>query len=1194
MRAICLFSLLVFTGLAVLAAPLSQTIHLKDYLGHTWTDELISYPLDAGLLAAHGFTVTDEAGAKIPCQAAAGRIYLLVTLPADAEKTFTVTAEHSTSAVGKPVSVKRERKNLVLDSGTMAMRLPAGTVQYPRPVEAKSVPGPLQGVRASSGGWVGGSWLDAPLKVTGYTTTVSATGPVFADAAVEYSFEGGKHYRFSARVIAGQPTAIIDETMDLNPGGHYTLLKYDNDADASTWEWWNLADSTHLGVDMPNYPRANAVFSFYQGLQPNQSRWVGGRVSQPKYGLDASGQPLMNVEAGEAFAPITYNEDDRVNRIAGWWLNSFSNYAHSYTLFNDKDPKTPAISISTGRASRNVNPNLNPTPEPWIKIVTGFNDLGIFMKKAKDLQVVGAICLGSREWLLTAEPQSALPPKGAKDYPYPFRAYYKYGRFPLEKIKDWSFDWPEKPNTWPRLFCKAGDLAAMQARVAASGDMASNPAIPAIYKATGTPQAMAKQALEVLKTAALGDLTAEGHGGVNWFHASLHKISTMPMWEAALATPNLDPAVRAKIKTYGAFIAQHTWDDDYWPPKETANGWGSANMGTLASTARVLAACAMADMPGNAARLKRCRGYLDGNLQPLLASDGSAVSCPHYIEASMEPILYMALALKYGGDYDAFQQDPRLAKFGQFMVDILTPPDPRSPVKGSVYGLPMGKYDLTAHNRPNLWPLGNTSRTETTTMTDLLSLGYAGVNDQLAGTMRAAGDEMGHAAGGFIPPALLSNSTVTPQKPVFASRLYPNYCAILRDGQPRESWFAIRYSKFAFDHFESDTGSFSWFAKGVPLMMHFGNMYSPDAGQAVYHSRVAWDVKEGEQKPCPGYGTDGCFYKNHSYFEHKYEPWTEKVEAPAKGEGIISHFGDVRAFSTLPGADYLQGQVDVHALATEPYYPDSPVALKPDPNDRRDITHVAPFTWQRRVLFVKARKEHDPQYLLIRDDFLGNCPPPMDSFWVMANELKFTGKQVHATGQFGVDLELYAVQPAQPQFSQWEWSHKNWGGEKQLCIRITQPDGKPFLNLLYPRKPDEPLPTFTTIADGNGVKITQPDGTIDYAFLATAPITYTDGPVSFTGSAGYVRLTKEGWQMTVSAGGQSLTAGGIMMPLPDDADIQYHDGHFDIHTNGDVKKINRIISTNIMLVNDVTINGTIWNVADEMSKLERKHPSARQ
>jgi hypothetical protein len=1116
--------------LALLAQAV-QTIKLKEYIGHTWSDELISYPLDAELAKAPGVTVTDAGGKTVPCQVKDGRVYLLVTLPADGELAYTITPAPAAAQTPDSVMAIGRRSNagetIALNSGVMMLLLPGGEKAFPLTADQKTIPGPILGISQGNGAVVGRSWFDSPLKVTGYKTTVTASGPLFAEATVDYTFEGDKHYKFTARVIKGQPTAIIDETMDLNPGGKYIIQKYPNDADASSWEWWNLADSDHLGVVNPNYPRANVVFSLKDGLQPNQARWTGGRVSLPKYGLDANGQPLMNVESGEAYIPISYAVNERVCRIAGWWLNSFSNYAHSYTAFNDADPTSPAVSFSTGRASRNVNPNLNPSPEPWIKQTTGFNDLGIWTRPAtKDLQIIGPICLGSREWLLTVEPQTALPAKGNGEWTTAFKAHLKYGRYPLEKIKDWSFDWPEPQNAWPRLFCKAGDLAGMQARVqAAPASQLIDPNIPAIYKKGGTPEQMGKQALAALKPYVDGPLNAQNHGSMNWFHASLHMMSLMPTWEAAMATPGIDPKTRAKIKAYGAFIAQRAWDEDYWPPKETQNGWGSANMGTLASTARVLTASAMAGMPGGETHLRRCRGYLDGNLIPLLADDGSAVSCPHYIGASMQPILYMALALKYGGGYDAFKADPRMARYGQFMMDILTPPDPRSPKSGPYLGLPMGaKVCLDpAVNRPNLWPLGNTSRTEPTSMLDMLALGYQGVNDTLAGELMDVSRAMGSPnAGGFIPAALLTNPTAEGRAPTFTSKWYPSYGVILRDKQPLESWFAMRYSTFAFDHFEAETGAFSWFAKGVPLMMGFGNMYSPDAGQPIYRSRVAWDIKEGPLKPCPGYGTAGCFYKNLSYFEHKFEPWTCKTETYGEGEGPTESYGKVTQYAALPAGGYVQGETVVKALQTMPYYPETPEALKADPNQKRIIEKVNPFTWQRRVLFATNLK-HDT-HLLVRDDFLGTCPPPTVSYWVMADELMLNPTGAFAKGQFGVDLDIHLAQPANPVLSQTSWEHKNWGGEKQLCLRVTQRTGMPVLALLYPRAVGEPVPAFSTIANGNGVKIfylADAGTSVEYNFLALEPVAFAEGAVRFQGSAGQVATTTTGAQLLLPAGGMA-------------------------------------------------------------------------
>ena len=236
------------------------------------------------------------------------------------------------------------------------------------------------------------------------------------------------------------------------------------------------------------------------------------------------------------------------------------------------------------------------------------------------------------------------------------------------------------------------------------------------------------------------------------------------------------------------------------------------------------------------------------------------------------------------------------------------------------------------------------------------------------------------------------------------------------------------------------------------------------------------------------------------------------------GKSPTDALGEVQAFQSLKTADYVQGQSDVTLMRKEYYYPDTPIASSGNPNDRIQLVHNTPFSWQRRVLFTKAQTETDPQYTLVRDDFLGACPPPTASFWVMADDLKVLPTGAHATGQFGVDLELYVAQPAQPKIGTWQFQHQNWGGEKQLCVRITQPDGKPFLSLLYPRRPAEPMPAFTTLANGDGVKITLPDS-MDYAFLAPKPVTYKEGDIAFSGTAGYIRQGQGTAQAVLSNGG---------------------------------------------------------------------------
>jgi len=1115
------------------AAP-TQSVTLKECLGQAWPDELISYPLAEGMREAKAVRAVDEAGAALPCQLDNGRVHLQVSLPPDTTKTFTFTAADSAESPANPATVTTDGGFLVLDSGVMAVRLPAGQQTWDPPAAPADVPGPLAGVRLGrQGAWIGKSWLEVPAKVTARAVTVEAEGPLFCQAAVAYSFEGGRHYRLSVRVIAGQPYAVINESMDLNPGGRYVLLKYDNDADASTWEWWNLADGEHLlpGEGIREQP-ANAVFSFRDNLDPNQCRWTGGRPSHPRKGVDAEGKPTIMGESGELYAPLTYDQDERFNRLTGWWLNSFSDRSYAFSLINDARPDTPVVSLLMGRPSRNVNPHMDPPPEPWVRIVTGLNDLRIWTMKDRDVRVLAPVCLGTREWLLMLEPQSALRPKGDKGLSNAFRTVLRHSWFPLDKVKDWSFEWPEPEPAWPRLFCQAGDLQAMKDRVAAAtGEMAKSHLIPAIYKANGTPEAMAKQAMESLERAVRAALCADGHGSINWFHASLHMMQVMPLFEAAMATPGIDPATRARLKAYGAFVAHRAWDDDYWPPKETANGWGSANMGTLAAGARVLAAAAMAGHPDQARWLARSRGYLDGNLLGLIADDGSGLSCPHYLGASTDPVLYMALALKYGGGYNVFKEDPRWARFCQFMIDILTPPDPRSPLGGHQFGLPLGApSDPAARNRRNLWPLGHTSRTETTGILDMLALGMQGVDDRLAGALRTMSAEMGAtSSGAFVAYALLSNTTSPLAPPDLRSRHYPAYGAILRDRQPAETWLAIHYSKFAFDHVQaSDTGTFTLFAKGAPLMMDFGSMYSPECGQAVYHNRVAWDIREGDPRPCPGNQTEGCFYRGLTYFEHTVEPWTCRIESYGHGRSPLDAFGEITDFASLPGADWLAGRTEVKTLQTTPYFADTPAALAPDPNQRRVIESVPPFDWERQILFAKPARDDEPLFVLVRDDFTAPCPPPTVSYWVMASDLQMLGRQAHATGQFGIDLDLYAALPAEPALSRWQWEHKNWGGERQLCLRVSQPQAGPFLVALFPRKAADPAPVIEPLAAGNAVRVTVPQAAGEAwvchgVLTAGEPMTVADGEIRIEARAAALLRRAGQIRLSLPAGGRATT-----------------------------------------------------------------------
>jgi len=105
---------------------------------------------------------------------------------------------------------------------------------------------------------------------------------------------------------------------------------------------------------------------------------------------------------------------------------------------------------------------------------------------------------------------------------------------------------------------------------------------------------------------------------------------------------------------------------------------------------------------------------------------------------------------------------------------------------------------------------------------------------------------------------------------------------------------------------------------------------------------------------------------------------------------------------------------------------------------------VAPFACSGGCSSRKRKATTIRNIFLVRDDFLGPCPPPTASFWIMATNLAFSGSQVHPGGR-SCQSEYSPFNPP-PSFSHGSSVTRDYGGgENAALVRITQPEGKPFL-----------------------------------------------------------------------------------------------------------------------------------------------------
>ncbi|MHB9026395.1 MAG: hypothetical protein ACYC7E_19825 [Armatimonadota bacterium] len=250
-----------------------------------------------------------------------------------------------------------------------------------------------------------------------------------------------------------------------------------------------------------------------------------------------------------------------------------------------------------------------------------------------------------------------------------------------------------------------------------------------------------------------------------------------------------------------------------------------------------------------------------------------------------------------------------------------------------------------------------------------------------------------------------------------------------------------------------------------------------------------------------------------------------------------------RALAQLPVADYLWGLG----------------AADDFPAWRRDLP-LRPSSWQRRLLMVRHAGERAPDYLLVRDDFVTLHPPVSARWRVLAAGLTLRGVQVHAVGNGDIDLLATIVQPDSA-----VCTSGNRGREQQLVIHAGNGGSRCYLTLFVPHPRGEAAPEVIPIADGSGVKITAP-ATVgqrpvytEYAFVSPIPVTFTEGLVSFSGCAGFVRLEEHAQTIMLATGGL-VTTPGVTIQAGGPVSLQLTGRDMHVRTNG-AKQLIRLSGT---------------------------------
>ncbi|MHB9131236.1 MAG: hypothetical protein ACYDBB_09130 [Armatimonadota bacterium] len=1057
-----------------------QTFVLQDYVNHAWTNELVHYDLafQTSTCWPNGLRLMDETGAPVPVQLSrttaytdgslkSATLWFVTTLPANGTRTYALTGGVKGDRPAKYAT------DLVLKKGNNCLQLLTTNtgVQVLFGSRIYKTPQPSAKMIAplQAVRLRGGAWTGRGWFETNHRCTgYTAT----------LSENGPVFKQVVIRYTFAKPAGWTRE------GDLYyqmTVRLVAGQEVAYVTEDFNLGDPVKYQPPSFKDEKQEMMWDWWS-WKPQQAEdnfcfsFLAGGTFAPthaRYIAHTSTDPERGVTDGySSYRETEYALQFTKNRLE-FMLNARTdfepNQALEYAMYRKADPNSNIIALLPCQPAKWRNPDILPHEPEFIQQITDAADFRIYSAPG-DLFVRAPLHLGHREWALATLKNPGII-TDAVDNTVMAGMIKKYGVYPLDLVKDWELAWPD-PNATVRPDGGAVDKEYAVLTEQLDGFIHTALAWPNIAERTGInsfPMEVATRAEKAL---------------------------------ALLTSDRLTAAQRTALRARIAFLNSVLWDDAVLPPRKAGYGWGSLNMPVAVYHGRTRAALVMKKLGQKSAdpHIAIAAKFFKYQVSSWFSPDGSPLSNPHYMGIGAEPLLAVAPILQEAGYLKSIKETfPNFYNFAQFMVDMSQPKDIRfgkriSPTEGDAYWevphIPAAVAPLFKDSDPQLY----------------------------RNLLWAAGQSE-------TPPADLK------------SVAYPGFGAFLHHkvGDPEESYLLLRMGNFTIDHTRSDAGSMIWYARGVPLTMHFATMYTPYMSESWLFSGLSFNHQEHTTPvPCPGKGQPGCFYTGKAWYEHTTEPNTMlDYRSDPTDTNIGDMHGQIRAFATQPGADYLQGGAVRHRFAKMPYMYGAQLSVQPLQANTvlENYDTKEPFTWTRQFAFVKDASASGPNYLVITDDLAGNTElEPAFNYWCLATDVKEMGKrQYHFTGQFGIDCDMFVLQPGEGRVQLGEWKHTqaflvgNPGLEElQKFVRVYgKPDGKGFSVVLFPRKANEPQPKVETLADGKLIKVILPDQT-HWIVLSKEPVTVQDGPVKITGTAAVVKQWQDGRvQITLLAGGEA-------------------------------------------------------------------------
>ncbi|MCL1857120.1 MAG: hypothetical protein FWF84_05740, partial [Kiritimatiellaeota bacterium] len=687
---------------AALTARAERTFAVREWINRDWPRTLLNYDIEAapgefvagktelvdgeGQAVQHQVTVVEAhddgsiAKARVSFYAALAKgsegAYTLRSAESPTEFPDRVTAHEDVRPPSENVEGERPREpHLVVESAEAGVSVPAPCVTvFDPPVAASEVPAPILGFRLADGRWAGKGWIETDSKVTRFSQTVVADGPLYKEYAYRLEFAPSHlqpshlqpYYAVRVRVEAELPMVYVSEEYDLcemNAARDFFVLSLSEGwtPDTTLYSACRSAGENLVHVRPSRLEHDSHVWSepidfsadrrhkqfFPHNDWGNRSQWYmlseGQRNSEPRTQnpeVDAAGDisslttdhcPLTTDSGnGKAIAGI-------MSMHTGSWC--FPDQSLSEFRWTADGEVLAKMRLSLEFNGVPSNPFSTGEPNPALPVT-----------------------LGRRMWALVTEHVEtdnypSLPPAVVDRLHDVYRSYYGY--ITLDDYKDWILEWDEdeslsRPRAimtkaqWERLRANLDRWPGMDDR--RYNDELRNSWLISLdpEKAEAEAQYAARCVSERLWLLAyfMGHYRQTECDYDYIFHA-----------DSALACPSLDPETRRTLRARIAAMCYVMTNPDF-NPRGTSMHLGNPNMPINRYMGIPPNAVAIQDHPMAKAWLDEANVYVRWKISHNVASGGGTWrENPGY--ATHGPAIFIntaAIALKNAGyDIDRFE-----------------------------------------------------------------------------------------------------------------------------------------------------------------------------------------------------------------------------------------------------------------------------------------------------------------------------------------------------------------------------------------------------------------------------------------------------------------------------------------------------------------------------------------------------------